>query len=583
MAKNTGNASGLRPLYSFDQLVVGPHNHVANAACHEVANKPGEVYNPLFIYGPSGVGKTHLMHATAHEILKKNPDFRVRYISAERFVSEILMAISEDKVLVMRKEYGDLDLLIIDDVQYLSESKMSQDELFHIFNNLQESGSQVILAADRPPNQLTALNKSIRSRLEWGLSTDVTIPAEPTRLEILRRKQDAQGLKLSDEMLMYVARNLQSNVRELEGFLKRIHAYVTLSHQEITIELVRAVLKEILPEGQLGAMESTEPAHSLDKAVKNEVKAKHTKGEDVHHKEPRTKEKEKEKDVLGALSEPVVFSPAPISQEDSFDLMIDSMSMGAPPAPPLTPENGKNGHHKPAARSPLPTPPDVSLPPPALPPSAPSNLSFDILLESMNINAPEAPSKKTVAPTPVPPPPTPATVPVPPAAKINIPPATPPPAPKPISIPSPVEAAPPDVSDADGDDSAPGQKEVSVVFFYPEGCKEALQTVQKKFQEVIKKHKLKFRMKFAHNEPYSFKGKINYASFVDVCKANKVPVTVVIGPPPDTFIPEQDFYDLLTVTLDVQGVSLQLVNWGEINKDYRYLNLALDIALVRAR
>lgn len=133
------------------------------------------------------------------------------------------------------------------------------------------------------------------------------------------------------------------------------------------------------------------------------------------------------------------------------------------------------------------------------------------------------------------------------------------------------------------DDGSGGHKEIGAVFFYPEGCENELKTVSKKFQEVIKKHKLKFRLKGAYNHPYAYKGKINYSSFVDVCKANKVPVAVVIGPPPENFMPQQDFYDLLTVTLDVQGVSLQLVNWSEINKDYRYLNLALDIALVRSR
>jgi hypothetical protein len=149
------------------------------------------------------------------------------------------------------------------------------------------------------------------------------------------------------------------------------------------------------------------------------------------------------------------------------------------------------------------------------------------------------------------------------------------------------EAGPIPEASAEGlgeDEDVPnGHKEIGTVFFFPEGCIEALETVHRKFQEVIKKHKLKFRLKRVHNEPYTVKGKVNYSSFVDVCKNNRVPVAIVIGPPPETHMPEQDFYDLLAVTLDVQGVSLQLVNWGEINKDYRYLNLALDIALVRSR
>ena len=148
----------------------------------------------------------------------------------------------------------------------------------------------------------------------------------------------------------------------------------------------------------------------------------------------------------------------------------------------------------------------------------------------------------------------------------------------PVVMPIETEAAPPEE-----DDNALGHKDIGAVFFYPEGANESLETVYRKFLEVIKKHKLKFRLKRVHSEPYAYKGKINYSSFVDICKQNKVPVAIVIGPPPDSGAPQQDFYDLLTVTLDVQGVSLQLVNWSEINKDYRYLNLALDIALVRSR
>ena len=203
--------SGLKPSYLLEQLVIGPHNNVAAGACLEVVKAPGETYNPLFIYGPPGVGKTHLIQAVAHELVKKNKDIKTKYISAERFMNEILMALSEDRVLDIRRQYSTLDLLIIDDVQYMTESKISQEELFHIFNNLHQANGQVILAADRPPNQLTTLNKNIRSRLEWGLSTDIKVPDEVTRVEILRKKQDfSPGVQLSEEMLLFVAKNLKS-------------------------------------------------------------------------------------------------------------------------------------------------------------------------------------------------------------------------------------------------------------------------------------------------------------------------------------------------------------------------------------
>lgn len=524
MAKtDVGVAAGLRPLYSFDQLVIGPNNHVAVAACLEVVKVPGETYNPLFIYGPPGVGKTHLMQAVAHQVLLQNPSFKVRYISAERFMSEILTAISEDKVLDVRRHYSTLDLLIIDDVQYMTESKISQEELFHVFNNMHQANRQVILAADRPPNQLTTLNKNIRSRLEWGLSTDVKVPQEATRIEILKKKQqNIPDLVMTDAMLHYVARSLKSNVRELEGFLKRLHAYVTLSHQEVTMDLVKSVVREILPEGT-------------------------------------------QENVDDEVSEP---APPPPK-----NVHVNGHKKEAAPIPPVaaTPEFPK-----------APAPSLEPAPPPPRPPRPPEpstgSVSFDKLLEAIDINAVEPPVP--VAPA----------KPVPPLVKTAVPASPPPPrSPAPVAPPAPPPPTPvadpelPDDSVAEDDEALAGQKEVGAVFFYPEACDEALQTVSRKFQEVIKKHKLKFRLKRVHNEPYGYKGKINYSSFVDVCKANKVPVAIVIGPPPENILPEQDFYDLLTVTLDVQGVSLQLVNWGEINKDYRYLNLALDIALVRSR
>jgi hypothetical protein len=485
------------------------------------------------------------------------------------------------------------------------------------------------LAADRPPNQLTALNKNIRSRLEWGLSTDVKVPDEMTRIQILKKKQELQGLQLTEQVLRYVARILQSNVRELEGFLKRIHAYVTLTHQEITPELVKAVLKEILPEGidfdaveeetatvipppKKAPPEIPKPVEKITPKIEKRIEP------DLNEEEVRKeKDKEKKEKIIAKNSEkpakeiipPLPLSPGRVEppdipleieptslvahsspSSDSFDVILDSMNVSSPETSKAEKvesvgQNGNStngshgeGHKKPSV--------DKSLEaPPALPPQSISsnNVSFDLLLESININPPEQQNQKSGTPPAPPPPVSPPAMAPPAPSKTNGSPQTSSTTKKLDPIPVPV----PEIAEvaAGGEENldASGQKEVCVVFFYPEGCKEALETVHRKFQDVIRKHKLKFHMKRVHNEPYSFKGKINYSSFVDVCKYNKVPVAIVIGPPPDTFVPEQDFYDLLTVTLDVQGVSLQLVNWGEINKDYRYLNLALDIALVRAR
>jgi DNA polymerase III delta prime subunit len=598
--------SGLRPLYLFDQLVIGAHNQFAVGACQEVLRTPGEAYNPLFIYGPPGVGKTHLMQAVAHQMLQQNPAYKIRYISAERFMSEVLIAISEDRMLEVRRSYSVLDLLIIDDVQYLTESKISQEELFHVFNNMHQANRQVILASDRPPNQLSGLNDNIRTRLEWGLATDVKIPDEATRLQILKRKQlQMPGLMMDDPMLIYVSQALKRNVRELEGFLKRIHAYVTLSHQTLSLDLVKTVVKEILPEGT--------PDPIVDLAHPAPIVASHalppmpavapivTNGNANGYHKPAA---EPSAPPPPARPSPPVLSTPPAPPPVPSASPVPPAPPSAPLAPPLAPEppvpplpsesivaerppkipapeelmNGAKSV-EPLAESQPPLPPSPVAPkPPASDP-----MTFEVLLQSMDQAVPSAP------------PPAPSAPPASPmsffnmetsndAAAVNMNKA---PAAKSSAVPelkvvSPPVVVPPDPDVVPDDDEGLGHKDIGAVFFYPEGSTDALETVHRKFLDVIKKHKLKFRLKRMHSEPYAHKGKINYSSFVDVCKQNKVPVAIVIGPPADGG-PHQDFYDLLTVTLDVQGVSLQLVNWSEINKDYKYLNLALDIALVRSR
>jgi hypothetical protein len=434
---------------------------------------------------------------------------------------------------------------------------------------MHQANRQVILASDRPPNQLTSLNDNIRTRLEWGLSTDVKVPDESTRLQILQRKQQQlQGLNMDDIMLMYVSRALHTNVRELEGFLKRIHAYVTLSHQALSLALVKAVVKEILPHG------ASEPVVDMTTPIAATPAAAVANG---HH---ATAQPETEMPVAAVpppsavpsapveLPVPAPMPPPPVPTEfDSISLMEDSS-----PVPPTRPV-------------------------PAAPPAfAPDNVNFEILLQGRDnpdtastVGIPSTPaffdlgmpSQEQAAvvnlssPAPASPPAPDLQVFMPGSGSSISPAAPPPPPPAPEVVSEPLP---------EDEEAMLGHKDISAVFFYPEGATESLETVHRKFQDVIKKHKLKFRLRRVHSEPYAYKGKINYSSFVDVCKTNKVPVAIVIGPPPSGGGgPQQDFYDLLTVTLDVQGVSLQLVNWSEINKDYRYLNLALDIALVRSR
>jgi len=534
---------GLKANYSFDTLVVGPHNQFAVSACQEVVKKPGEAYNPLFIYGPPGVGKTHLIQAVAQAMLKSNSDLKVKYESAERFMSDILSGIAEDNVFRIREHFSKMDLFIIDDIQYLVESQATQEELLHIFNSMQSQNHQIIVAGDRPPNKLTGLNDTLRSRFEGGLSVDVKIPDQQTRVEILKVKQTAQNLSIPEDQLNYVAQSLAANVRELEGFLKRMHAYVHLSHQQITPQLVQLTVSEILP------------SRSAQGAP-----------------------------PMGAPPAPQWNYPPPPPQAPTYP------PPGMPPQAPYyqTPPQGFEANPNSGRIVPPPSggPPAAPVQPAPLQGSEPligqpggppghAQVEKQDMFQYLNEIPPGAPKP---VPAEVNPPittgppvdtatPSDGGQPAPPQGEAQVSP--------PAQVP-PAEASVPEELPA-------GVKEVLAAFFYPEGTEETLELVYNKFQEVIKKHKLKFRLKRVHSEPYSVQGKVNYTSFVDVCKNAKVPVAIVIGPPPTSQFPQQDFYDLLSVTLDVQGISLQLINWSEVSKDYRYLNLSLDIALVKGK
>jgi chromosomal replication initiator protein len=238
--------AGLNPRYTFDTFIVGSSNQFAHAACRAVAEAPSRSYNPLFIYGGVGLGKTHLMHAIGHYVLQHNRDLKLTYISSERFMNEMINAVRYDRVLDFRERYRSVDVLLVDDIQFLAGKEGTQTEFFHTFNALYDSQKQIVLSSDCPPHEIPALEERLRSRFEWGLTADIQSPDLETKVAILKRKAETEAVPLPDNVAMYIAGKIKSNIRELEGSLIRLIAYASLTGQEITLPLAHEVLKNIL-------------------------------------------------------------------------------------------------------------------------------------------------------------------------------------------------------------------------------------------------------------------------------------------------------------------------------------------------
>lgn len=244
-------ARNLNPKYVFDSFVVGNSNRMAHAASLAVAESPAQAYNPLFLYGNSGLGKTHLMHSIGHFILDRNPQAKVLYVTSETFTNELINSIQNNKNEEFRNKYRNIDVLMIDDIQFISKKEGTQEEFFHTFNALYESNKQIIISSDRPPKEIKTLEDRLRSRFEWGLIADVQPPDYETRIAILKKKAERDNLTVPDDVMAYIAKNIASNIRELEGALTRIVAFATLTNQDISIALAENSLKDIFSENSV--------------------------------------------------------------------------------------------------------------------------------------------------------------------------------------------------------------------------------------------------------------------------------------------------------------------------------------------
>jgi chromosomal replication initiator protein len=239
-------AANLNPRYTFTNFIVGSANRLAHAASLSVAERPGHAYNPLFLYGGVGLGKTHLMHAIGNQVISRFPRKRVVYATSEKFTNEFITSIQQGKIDDFRARYRRIDLLLIDDIQFIADKERTQEEFFHTFNAIHEDGKQIVLSSDRPPKAILTLEERLRSRFEWGLIADLTAPDLETRIAILRAKAEEGAVPITSDVIEFIARKVVSNIRELEGALNRIVAYASMGAMPISIELAQAVLSNVL-------------------------------------------------------------------------------------------------------------------------------------------------------------------------------------------------------------------------------------------------------------------------------------------------------------------------------------------------
>jgi chromosomal replication initiator protein len=251
----TSEQAGLRPQYTFANFVVGENNHLASAAAQAVADRLAQVYNPLYIHSPSGLGKTHLMQAIGNHVLEQDPTVTVHYVSSENFMNELIQAIRNGSTMEFKNRYRSVDLLLIDDIQFIAGRETTQQEFFHTFNALYDANKQIVVSSDVSPTEISALEERLRSRFQWGLITDIQSPNFEERVAILKKKVEKQEIVLPEDVLVYMAENIESNIRELEGALVRLLAFASLTGNDISLDMATEVLRNLLkskaPKAQL--------------------------------------------------------------------------------------------------------------------------------------------------------------------------------------------------------------------------------------------------------------------------------------------------------------------------------------------
>lgn len=525
----------LNPRYIFSEFIVGPNNRFTHAAAQAVAENPGKIYNPLFIYGGVGLGKTHLMHAIGHSVVSKNARTKLLYVATEKFMAQVIEAIRSGSINALREQYQTLDLLLIDDIQFLSGSESTQEEFFHVFNALHEMGKQILITSDRQPKLLSTLEDRLRSRFEWGLITDLKPPNLETRVAILKKKCQAIQLQISEEMLLFIAERAKSNIRELEGILNKIHAHVNLTEEKVDLEFLKEMLGELIPvQGELSA---AKPAGVQEtQAASSQVESRLKKAS-APFSESLTPPGPQGKTAPPEIKKADQKKPPEVSESISkeFFSLFSASSLAKPPA--ATAELPTGG------KEPKATQKEALLPGSAQVESAKQE-SAQTSVAVPDTLSPSAPLSQPIPTLP--------------------------------QTPPGVSAGAPASSKEEFD---PSLRPVEVVCFYPHSKENEFEVVKQKFQDIIKKHRLKIRLSRLVDLAYHFEKSVDYSFFSASCKSRHCSTALVLGLPPTPVLSEDDFASALNTCLENDKISLQFIPWSEFSKDYRYLNCALDLSL----
>lgn len=509
---------GLNPRYTFESFVVGKNNHFAKAAALAVAEMPGKVYNPLFIYGDVGLGKTHLMHAIGHYVIGVNPKAKVIYTTAERFMAEVIDAIRYGKIIEFRNKYRKMDVLLIDDIQFLSEAEAAQEEFYHTFNALYDDHKQIVVASDKPPKKISVLEERLRSRFEWGLITDIQMPNLETRVAILKAKADLTKIEIENEVLYFIAEQLKSNIRELEGFLIRIVAYASLTKRQINKALAEELLHDLLPEEPLPFETLTLP--SLDDVLP-------PREESVPKEESRKEESVEEVFAEGVSSgESVVGSVAALSPANEENISAPEPLNNEMPATEVVVEG-------------IAHPIKISYEQDTAPSSAPA------LEQSTSPVHPSA-EKEQVSATPSPP--------------------------------SQVES----VAEQEGEKEK-NPNSIRTIYFYPTGKDKELQIMIKNFDEVIKKHKIKFALDKVFLQEYIPDTPLDFPFLISQYRTRQAELVIWMGPPPGENFVEGEFVRAIHSAFDREKIPLQYISFESISRQYKYLNMVLDFAFLKKK